>query len=1038
MPFGRYRLGRIIGEGGMGRVYEAFDTVTDRTVAVKVLPEGTATNHEFRERFRREAHAAARLSEPHIVPIHDYGEIDGHLFLDMRLIDGVDLSAVLTREGPMPPARAVHLIEQIAAALDAAHAAGLVHRDVKPSNILLGDRDFAYLIDFGIARNDADTAMTSIGTTLGTFAYMAPERFTPGQPSDARADVYSLACVLYECLTGTRPFPGTSAPEQIAAHLTAAPPRPGLGGNGAASAFDDVIARGMAKLPDERYTRAGEFAAAARQALGAASHVPDGGHRPSANFATVAAPAPSSVSAPVLSPAPTWSSAPPTVLASHGPAAPEPDRGRGIGGLATACLAVVCGMALLRLIGAAASYDDQHAITFADYWLPVLSLVSAVALAIGVLILRRRSLVIAYACLLLVAWLPMSLGDWESDVLATAFGVTRALGLMIVFVILAVLMGVGAAAHGPRRRAVTGPGGFADGAAQYASWGARFGAALLDGVPAGMLAGLGMVIMRATSTAPSADNPSGGSSGGGGAIMALCYAAALAYLVWNVGFRQGTTGQTWGKKIVGISVIGMQSGVPLGVGTSIGRQLAHIVDALPCYLGFLFPLWDPKAQTLADKMIGSVVVRGAVSASPHPAVPGPHSPATGMAPQAAAADPRLAPTEIAAPVAAAPVVEGMSTVGNGPRAAVEVDAHIGDSSIDPRLAVTELAENRSSAPGSAHSPVNQSRTELVVGAAVLAVVAVVGVAVAVTQAESRSGEARVPAIIDTIDVPTGAREIAVDPNSHTAYVTGYVGKPVSVIDIDTNTVVATIPVGPEPSGVAIDAGRATLYVTDRTERTVRLIDSDTRKEVATIPVGYDPQSVIIDPGSPMIYVIGGSDVTVIDTGTRTAIATIPVEYTNRKAALDPDTDTLYVAADRDLAMIDTSTNTVTGSLAIPTYDSPNPLDVAVDPITHTVYVTAYDGEDSDTRTLSIIDPNTRAVLAAPVADGNALDIALDASDHTVYVANYTDVQVIDTQQRTHLGSIDLVAGHSAEDIAVDTTTHTVYVADGESVLVIGR
>ncbi|MFE3446995.1 protein kinase [Nocardia sp. NPDC059180] len=983
VAFGRYRLGRIIGEGGMGRVYEAFDTLTDRTVALKVLPEGTANNHEFRERFRREAHAAARLSEPHIVPIHDFGEIDGHLFLDMRLIGGVDLNAVLTREGPMPPVRAVHIIEQVAAALDAAHVAGLVHRDVKPSNILLGDRDFGYLIDFGIARNDADTAMTSVGTTLGTFAYMAPERFTPGQPSDARADVYSLACVLYECLTGTRPFPGTSAPEQIAAHLTSPPPRPSLGQDGSATAFDDVIARGMAKRPDERYSRAGEFAAAARRALDTPQHDPGGGYPHSANTATVTAPAPSS--APAVSPAPTWSSAPPTVLASHESAAPEQDRDQGIGGLAAACLAAVCGIALLRLIAAASSYDDQHATTFAEYWLPVLSLVSAAALALGALVLRRRSLVIAYACVLLVAWLPMSLGDWESDVIAgiERFGVTRTLGLMIVFVILAVLMVVGVATHGPRRRAVAGPGGLADGSTQFASWGARFGAALLDGLPAGMLAGLGIVILQATSTTPTASNPSGGSSGSGSAVMALCYAVALAYLVWNVGFRQGTTGQTWGKKVVGISVIGIQTGLPLGVGTSIARQLAHIVDALPCYLGFLFPLWDAKAQTIADKMIGSVVVRGAID---------PHRAATSSSPH------RAAP--------------------------------------DPRLAVTDLAETRPSAPGSGNSPTNQNRTEMVVGGVVLAVVAVVGVAVAVTQAESRSGEARVPTITDTIEVPSGAHDIAVDPINHTAYVTGRAGEPVSVIDTETNTIVGTIPAGPKPGGVTIDPGRNTLYVTDREERTVMLIDIGTHNAVATIPVGYNPESVIIDPDSPTIYVIGGADVSVIDTGTRTVTATIPVDYSTGKAALDPGADTLYVSADRDVMMIDTRNNTVIGGLPITTHESPNPLDLAVDPATHTVYVTAYGADDTEGRTLSIIDPSTRAVIDALIADGNALDIVIDPSDHTIYIANYHDVQVIDTQARTQIGSIDFVG--SADEIAVDPTTHTVYVANETEVLVMSR
>ena len=262
--FGRYRLRELVGEGGMGQVFRAYDTATDRYVALKVLPRHLSADPDYQARFRREAHAAARLSEPHIVPIHDYGDIDGRLFLDMRLIDGTELGLVLRRGGPLSAGRAAAVVEQVAAALDAAHAAGLVHRDVKPSNILLADRDFAYLIDFGIARAADDTGLTRTGMMIGTLAYMAPERFG-GATSDRRADVYALACVLYECLTGSRPFPGNSAEEQLSAHLTAPPPRPG-DWRADLRVFDGVIARGMAKDPDQRYATAGELAVAARTA----------------------------------------------------------------------------------------------------------------------------------------------------------------------------------------------------------------------------------------------------------------------------------------------------------------------------------------------------------------------------------------------------------------------------------------------------------------------------------------------------------------------------------------------------------------------------------------------------------------------------------------------------------------------------------------------------------------------------------------------------------------------------------------------------
>ena len=264
--FGRYRLLDLIGEGGMGRVYRARDTLTNRVVAIKVLPVESGSNPMFRERFQREANAVAGLREPHVVPIHDFGEIDGQLYLDMRLIDGIDVKELIAERGALPAAQAVSIIEQVAAALDAAHAAGLVHRDVKPSNILLGDRDFAYLIDFGIARASGESGLTSTGMAIGTFAYMAPERFSTGD-ADRRSDVYALACVFYEFLTGKQPFGGDSFEQQIAAHLTAEIPLPSRSGSAVSAAWDAVISRGMAKNPADRYGSAGELAAAARAAL---------------------------------------------------------------------------------------------------------------------------------------------------------------------------------------------------------------------------------------------------------------------------------------------------------------------------------------------------------------------------------------------------------------------------------------------------------------------------------------------------------------------------------------------------------------------------------------------------------------------------------------------------------------------------------------------------------------------------------------------------------------------------------------------------
>ncbi|WP_433592822.1 serine/threonine-protein kinase [Nocardia sp. CA-145437] len=264
-PFGHYRLRRLLGEGGMGQVYEAFDTRSDRIVALKVLPPHSAADREFRERFRRESRAAAGLNDPHVIPIHQYGEIDGRMYLDMRLVQGQGVDTVLAQRGSMPPALAVSVVGQVAAALTAAHANGLVHRDVKPSNMLLCADDFVYLIDFGIARSAAEAGLTSTGAAIGTFAYMSPERLAG--VADIRSDVYALACVLHECLTGSQPFPGASLEQQITAHLTSPPPRPSVVRPDVPAAFDDVIARGMSKDPAQRYQTAAELATAARNAL---------------------------------------------------------------------------------------------------------------------------------------------------------------------------------------------------------------------------------------------------------------------------------------------------------------------------------------------------------------------------------------------------------------------------------------------------------------------------------------------------------------------------------------------------------------------------------------------------------------------------------------------------------------------------------------------------------------------------------------------------------------------------------------------------
>ncbi|MFI6026816.1 serine/threonine-protein kinase [Amycolatopsis magusensis] len=266
--FGPYRIEELLGRGGMGEVHRAYDTTHDRIVALKRLSVSAAGDPGFRARFRRESQIVARLREPHVIPIHAYGEIDGRLYLDMRLVEGCDLKD-LTDTGPLSPERAVRIVEQVASALDAAHADGLVHRDVKPSNILVAPGDFVYLADFGIARSSSPTAtaITASGAVVGTLDYMAPERFGTGTVVDGRTDVYALACVLYTSLTGRRPFTAEGTAAQIWAHLQEPPPRPSTWNPAVPAALDEVIARGMAKEPDHRYPTATALGEAAKAAL---------------------------------------------------------------------------------------------------------------------------------------------------------------------------------------------------------------------------------------------------------------------------------------------------------------------------------------------------------------------------------------------------------------------------------------------------------------------------------------------------------------------------------------------------------------------------------------------------------------------------------------------------------------------------------------------------------------------------------------------------------------------------------------------------
>jgi serine/threonine protein kinase len=245
----------------MGEVYRAHDTVKDRTVALKLLGAEMSADPDFQQRFYRDCRTAAGLQQPHVIPVHDFGEIDGVLFIDMYLVNGGSLRDLLRERGALEAARAASLTAQVARALDAAHAGGLVHLDVKPENVLLTSDHFAYLVDFGIAHAGGDAKISR--------TYMAPERFTSGR-TGPQTDVYSLACVLYECLTGQPPFEGAEPQELKSAHLLAPAPRPSIMVRGVGRAFDDIIARGMAKQRGARFASAGELARAASQAVSSA------------------------------------------------------------------------------------------------------------------------------------------------------------------------------------------------------------------------------------------------------------------------------------------------------------------------------------------------------------------------------------------------------------------------------------------------------------------------------------------------------------------------------------------------------------------------------------------------------------------------------------------------------------------------------------------------------------------------------------------------------------------------------------------------
>jgi serine/threonine-protein kinase len=275
---GGYLLEEQIGQGGMAVVFRALDERLKRTVALKILAPALAGDEAFRQRFIRESRTAASVDDPHIIPVYEAGDKDGVLFIAMRYVGGGDVRTLINRESPLDPSRVAAIVSPAASALDAAHAAGLVHRDVKPANMLLdvrpGRPDHVYLSDFGLSKTAlGSTGLTHAGQVLGTVDYAAPEQLS-GKQVDGRADQYALGCAAFEMLTGEPPFTRDQPLAVIYAHLSEPPPtisgqRPGL-----PAALDDVFKRVLAKDPQERYPTCTDFARALREASGQAPYDP--------------------------------------------------------------------------------------------------------------------------------------------------------------------------------------------------------------------------------------------------------------------------------------------------------------------------------------------------------------------------------------------------------------------------------------------------------------------------------------------------------------------------------------------------------------------------------------------------------------------------------------------------------------------------------------------------------------------------------------------------------------------------------------------
>jgi len=265
--FAGFELEERIGEGGMGVIFRARDPRLGRDVALRIIAADVAGDAVTRARLNRESNALGSVDHPNVVPIYDAGESDGRLYIASRWVNGTSLSALVAEQGPLEPRRAVRIVNQVASALQAAHALGIMHRNVKPSSVLVTETDHAYLTDFGVARRASDlTGLTMQEHLVGSFEYLAPE-YLEGGPVDARVDIYGLGCVLYEGLTGEVPYPEPTPAAKMYAHRSADPPSVPARRPDVPPALDAVVRRAMAKDPSERHQTPGEFASEAAGAV---------------------------------------------------------------------------------------------------------------------------------------------------------------------------------------------------------------------------------------------------------------------------------------------------------------------------------------------------------------------------------------------------------------------------------------------------------------------------------------------------------------------------------------------------------------------------------------------------------------------------------------------------------------------------------------------------------------------------------------------------------------------------------------------------